>query len=153
MTKVTFKKETVAFFSEAAMEGLLKRHWEEVAVNKEEFPLDPDFERYRIMEQCGVFHVVVARHKKKMVGYACWLVCPHLHYKTMSHAVSDIFYLDREYRKGWNGVRLFRASEIMLRHIGVQKVSVHYKLSLDIAPILKRLGYTPIEGVQAKLLG
>jgi GNAT superfamily N-acetyltransferase len=127
-------------------------HWNEVALHKDEIPLDPDFDEYARIEKAGQLHCSVARHRGVCVGYAVVIVRRHLHYKTSLSGYFDLYYLHPNFRAGWAGVRLFRHAEAVMRKRGVERLFTGTKVSLDASVIFKRLGWDESERVWAKLL-
>ena len=132
---------------------LLARHWEEIALNKDSVPLDPDWQRYAAMEAMGQLSVVTVRAAGKMIGYCCMVIQVGLHYRSCLEARMDIFWIAPEYRGRMGGVRLFRAVEAELKRRGVKRMYVGSKLHKDSSRLFEALGYTPIEQWFAKTLG
>lgn len=131
---------------------LLKRHWEEIALDKESVPLDPDWQRYANMEAQGQLSVVTVRVKGELVGYSCMIVMPGLHYRQTLHAVMDIFYIAPEYRGHFGGIRLFKRVEAELKRRGVRRIFVGSKLHKDSSRLFTALGYWPIEQWFSKMV-
>jgi GNAT superfamily N-acetyltransferase len=148
--KITYRKER---FVDLAPElpPLFKRHWEEIALNRDKIPLNPQWAAYGRLEQGGALHIVTARHQGELVGYFFCIVVPDLHYGILT-CHDDLFYILPEYRKGWIGYRLFSSCEKMLRALGVQRVYCRTKVDHPVDKLLVRLGYRLIERVYAKLL-
>ncbi len=134
------------------MKELYEAHWEEVANDKETIKLNPDYTTYFTLEKAGVLHVVSVRDDDKLVGYHMSLIHPHMHYKESLTAFTDIFFIQKDYRKGRVGINLFKFMENSLRAKGVQKIYMGTKLKLDIGPVLDKLGYTAVERIYTKLL-
>lgn len=132
--------------------GLLRLHWEEIALDKSAIQLAPRWEEYETLARSGILQTITVRDAGMLVGYAAFFVTPHLHYRDSLTAVSDIFFIKKEYRQGLTGVRLFKVAEHELRKLGVQKMYVSCKLHLDLGPIFERLGFKPIERTYAKLI-
>lgn len=128
-------------------------HWEEVAVNKDKFGLDIDFEAYADYERRGCLHVVVARDAGKVIGYHLSIVRPHLHYKQTLNAFTDVYYIAPPYRKGSVGIKLFREVEKTLKARGVVKMFTGTKLSLDRGRIFEHLGWSETERLYTKWIG
>lgn len=157
---ITFQKEPFsALFDE--LSDVIYPHWEEVALDKEVIPLNPDWEKYFRLEREGALHVLTVRDDGKLVGYYYGLIAGHLHYAQSLTAHTDIFYLAPEYRLGYTAVRLFSEAEKMLRRLGVQKWYIGHKVhstvhgrkkTLDMEPLFTRLGFKFIEKHYAKLL-
>lgn len=129
------------------------RHWEEIALQKDKVPLDPCYERYEEMDALGALNITTARLDGELVGYMIAVVSPHLHYNSTVMAFHDIYYMKPEHRRGWNGVRLFRAAEQNLKDAGAEQFFVGHKVGLDLGPIFKRLGYSHVETTYAKWIG
>lgn len=148
---ITFQSEKLADMLDE-MKPLFSDHWEEIALFKDEIELDPDYDRYLLLEQAGGIHVTTARHDDLLIGYMVAFVVWHLHYKKSKTVVSDIYYVRPEYRKGTLGVRLFQAAEAAWKSIGVQVAYVGAKVSNDITKVWERLGYAVVENKMGKLL-
>lgn len=149
MSNVTFQVES---FSKVRPEvnELILAHWEEIALNKDTVPLDPDWDTYYKADAGGVLHLVTARDGEKLVGYSVYIVTTNLHYRSLTVADTDIFYLSPSYRKGMCGVRLIKFSEESLKGRGVNKIITKAKLHNQVGSLLEKIGYTPIETVYAK---
>jgi GNAT superfamily N-acetyltransferase len=132
---------------------LLPLHWEELALDKDKVPLDPQWHVYDEREARGEFHIVVLRDGGHIIGYYWGFIAPGLHYATCLTATMDIFFVHPEHRRGRNGIILFQAVEKELRRRGVQRWCVGAKLHNDASPLFKRLGFAPIEMYHAKWLG
>lgn len=132
---------------------LLARHWEEIALDKETVPLDPDWDLYRKIEDAGIYHVTTARKDGRLVGYAAYVLSGNFHYRSLYEAVVDIFFLAPELRKGSAGMRLLQAAEQALVAKGVNKIVTKDKLHFSLAPLMKRMGYRAIETVYIKRVG
>ena len=132
------------------------KHWQEIALNKDDIPLEPAWEEYMRLEALNVLHIVTARDKGRLVGYVFSLVTPHLHYKRSLTAYTDLMYLRHEYTRGMATAARYRDlllfSEKMLRDMGVQKRYLMTKVYHDLTPLFERLGYKLIEKICAKLL-
>jgi len=134
---------------------LFQRHWEELAVNRDAIPLDPDWERYFGLEMQGMLHITTARADGVLAGYIFNLVGPHLHYKSSIHCQIEMFWLDPIYRGGWFPVRWFRENERLIKAAGTKRVHVavknHY-MTGRVSSIFRRLGYLPIETTWSRML-
>ncbi len=143
------------------VEDILLRHWEEVALNKDQVPLAIDWTQYYALERAGILKSVVMRQGGRLIGYDAFFVQPTLHYRTSLWALNDILYLVPEHRRGRAGVLLIDAAEHLLRDLGVQKVLYHTKLHLDlghhtggdtVGRLLSKRRYVHVENVWAKML-
>lgn len=149
---ITYQVEAWSDCSEE-MSRLWKAHWEEVAMNKDTIPLEPNMEMYGWLESTGQMHVLTARSDGRIVGYHVSIVRPHLHYKSSLSSFTDMYYVSPDHRKGMVGVRLFKEAEKTLRARGVQKMFTGTKLSLDMGRIFERLGWVETERLYTKYIG
>jgi len=132
---------------------LLYRHWEEIALDRDRVPLEPDWARYASLEAMGALSVVTMRERGRLVGYSCMIVQPGLHYRSCLEARMDIFWLAPEVRGRMGGVRLFRAVEKELQRRGVKRIYAGSKLHKDVSVLFQKLGYMPVERWFSKWIG
>jgi len=137
----------------AEMQPLWHAHWQEVAMNQDTIPLNPDLDAYRALEAAGVLHVLTVRDQGRVVGYHVAVIRPHLHYQQSLSAMTDLYYLHPDYRKGRAGVRLFQAFEASCKALGVEKLFTGTKLHLDLGRLFERLGWVETERLYTKYLG
>lgn len=133
------------------VKGLLEDHWQEIALDKDAIKLEPDWDNYRWLAERGMLHIVTARDDGWLVGYHVSVVRPHMHYRSSLTCYADIMYLKPEYRLGMTGYKLIRFFRDSVKARGVQKIYMMTKLALDLDPILRRLGFTPIERVYTQV--
>jgi hypothetical protein len=136
--------------------SLFARHYDELAENKEVYPLDPDWDRYFAMDIAGILKVLTVRVDDILVGYIFNLVGPHLHSKSTRYADIEMFWFDPLYRDVWMAVKAFRENENFLKSLGVVFIHVSDKIRFKkgkVDLIFKRLGYRPIETNWSKVLG
>lgn len=137
------------------LKPLLPLHWEELALNKDKVPLDPEFDKYIHKEACGEVMFVTLRKDAELIGYFIGFVGPGLHYRTCMTLIMDIFYLSPKHRDGsaMPAIRLFREVEKEARRRGVQRWVVGSKLHKDASRLFQFLGFEPIETVYSKWIG
>lgn len=131
---------------------LLQAHWEEVALYRDQIPLEPDFDRYRQIESNGALVVVTARSEGELRGYSVFLLHQHLHYKSCLVASNDVIFMDRRCR-GVAGMRLIDQSERILVERKADRILWHVKPSNDWSAVLAARGYVQEEIVMGKLVG
>jgi len=131
---------------------LLEKDWLEIEHNKSVKTLDPDWDAYYNIESSNMLRIFTARDNIKLVGYFVVLLIPSLHNKGLVQGVVDIIYLDKEYRKGFTGYKLFKFSEKCLREDNIKVIHVTTTEVNPIDPILDRLGYSKIETKFEKVL-
>jgi len=132
---------------------LLKEHWAELARNKEDIPLDPDFKIYDALEKAGMLATFVVRKEGNLIGYAVYLVRNHPHYRQHVWAVSDLFWIHPAHRDGRIGLALFAAVEKGLKARGVHVMHTTHKTDHPTPGVLlKRRGHAMIEQGYSKRL-
>lgn len=135
------------------LKPLLPLHWSELALNKDQVPLDPQYEIYFERERRGELLFVVMRDAGELVGYFIGFVTPGLHYKTCLTCMMDIFYVRQDHRNGSAGIRLFRFVEQELRRRGVHRWFMGSKVHADASALFERIGASKVEVYYSKWLG
>ena len=132
---------------------LLKEHWEELALNKEDSPLDPDFTFYDALDRAGRLATFVVRKEGKMIGYALYFIRNNPHYRQHVWAACDIFWIHPSHRDGRVGLALFSAVEKGLKARGVHVMHTTHKVDHPTPGVLlKRRGHAMIEHGYSKRL-
>ena len=126
-------------------------HYDELCVTKD-FPLLPDYEAYGRLHMAGLLKCITARGKSGLIGYAIFIVQPHLHYMSCKTAFEDIYFLRKEHRLGRTGIRLFQFAEEALRADGVNRIIMHTKVHLDNSKLFEYLGYKHTDKLYTKIL-
>lgn len=132
---------------------LFPLHWEELALNKDKVPLDPQYDIYIEREKRGELIFATMRELGKPVGYFIGFVAPGLHYKTCLTCTMDIFYVCKEKRTGTAGIKLFRFVEKELKRRGVNRWFMGSKVHADASALFERIGATKVETYYSKWLG
>jgi GNAT superfamily N-acetyltransferase len=120
-------------------------HWEELALNQKQVPLDPQYETYLQRDALGEIMAIVLRKNGDIVGYFVGFVAPGLHYRTCLTLTMDIFYVLPEHRGDGGGFVLFKAVEAEAKRRGVQRMFVGSKMHKDASWLFEKLGYEPVE--------
>lgn len=138
---VTYQVENIQTILEE-MKLFVMPHWNEVGLNRDEIPVDMDWDRYIQLQNSGNLHILTARKKGELIGYHFTFVQGHFHYKSTLHGLVDLYYIKPEYRKGRTGLRLFQYAEESLKDLGVKKIFTGCKVKLDHTKLFEHLGYT-----------
>jgi hypothetical protein len=134
--------------------SIADKHWEEIAVHKEEIPLDIDCELLHHMDRTGLLHITTARTpEKQLVGYYAMVVRTHPNYRKTLFGFLQSYFLLPEFRTPVNGIELFEAMEEEMKRAGAEALISGHKLHHDVGPLFKRLGWTPFEMMYTKYLG
>lgn len=122
---------------------------------RETEPYEPnmDFEMYDCLEEGGYYRAYVGRSDQdELAGYVSYFVNPAFHWRHRIIAFADGFYLQPEYRKGWNAVKMLRFAERSLKGLGVH--DIFYAVKDNNAPrVLEALGYGITDVVYGKRIG
>jgi hypothetical protein len=136
---------------QAELEAIMPSHYAELAEDKESMPLDIEHETYRTLDENQQLLLVTARDNGILVGYCITFVRRHMHYSSLCGFV-DLYYLLPDYRMGLNGLRLFRVVLEKLKCLGVVKVYVSTKISLNRGKLFERLGFHATDIYYARVM-
>ena len=128
-------------------------HWEELALNKDQVPLDPQYDIYLEREKRNEVLVVTVRQEGELIGYFVGFIAPGLHYKTCLTCTMDIFYIHPDYRGSDLGFKLFNYVERELKVLGVQRWFMGSKMHKDASFLFEKIGAEPVETYYSKWLG
>lgn len=132
---------------------LLPLHYQELALNQDKVPLDPQYETYLERDRAGQVVLVTLRDAGEMIGYFIGFVAPGLHYRTCLTCTMDIFYVHPDKRGGRAGLILFKAVEQELKRRGVQRWFVGSKCHMDASWLFERIGFERVEVYYSKWVG
>lgn len=132
---------------------LLPKHWEELALNKDKVPLDPQYDIYLARDAAGQVLTATLRDTGRLVGYFVGFIAPGLHYKTCLTLTMDIFWTHPDVRGGFGGVKLFRAVEKEAKRRGVDRIFYGSKLHKDASRLFEFLKFEPVETYYSKWIG
>lgn len=144
------------------LKPLFKPHFEELALNQDKVPLDPQYELYLHRESLGQVLLVVLREAGKIVGYFIGFVAAGMHYRTCLTLTMDIFWLHPDYRDGDSldeleahmlALQLFEAVRDEAKRRGVQRAFYGSKLHKDASRVFEELGMIEVERYYSQWLG
>ena len=136
---ITTQKEKFAHFMQEA-ETLFAKHYEEVAERTDVIKLDPDWDQYLTLEKANMLELHTLRDDKKIIGYSIWFLLYHIHCKQSFTAMSDVLYIDPQYRKGMTGIKFLKWTTEEIKKRNPQRITFHVKPHVDYGRILERLG-------------
>lgn len=144
-------EEFLPFLEE--VKPLLQGHWDELALNKDKVPLDPQYDEYARRAMDGRAHVVTLRQQGQLVGYFVGFIAPGMHYKTCLTYIMDIFYVHPSARGNGGGKLMVDTLEKELKRRGVQRTYMGTKCHKDAGWMFEQLGYEKVEVYYSKWLG
>ena len=128
-------------------------HWEELALNKDKVPLDPQYDIYEARDDAGQLLLVTLRETGRLVGYFIGFIAPGFHYKTCLTLTMDIFWTHPDVRGGFSGVKLFRLVEKEAKRRGVHRMFYGSKMHKDASRLFEFLKMEPVEIYYSKWIG
>jgi len=149
---MTFAVESLTENLES-LKPMFPLHWQELALNKDQVPLDPQYDIYLARDARGEVMFIAGREAGEIMAYFVGFVAPGLHYKTCLTLTMDIFWVKPEYRGKSAGIRLFKTVEVEARRRGVQRMFMGSKLHKDAGWLFEKLDYRPVETYYSKFLG
>jgi len=149
---MTFAVESLTENLES-LKPMFPLHWQELALNKDQVPLDPQYDIYLARDARAEVMFIAGREAGEIMAYFVGFVAPGLHYKTCLTLTMDIFWVKPEYRGKSAGIRLFKTVEAEARRRGVQRMFMGSKLHKDAGWLFETLDYKPVETYYSKFLG
>lgn len=132
--------------------ALFAQHYDEIAVHKALFGApNPDVEQYRSLAKMGILYAVTARDDGRLAGYFVFIVKRNAHYRHVTGAIEDLYFLAKEYRTGLNGYRFLSHAVKAMEATGADYCAMRTKLDHSHGLLLDRLGFRAIETVYQKV--
>lgn len=135
------------------MQPLLRAHYEEIAWRPDKIRLDPDYERYSLLDKLDKLRIYTARVDAELIGYAVFILNPHLHYRENFVAMNDIVFVYPNRRGALAGKKLLTFAEQALRAEGVQTIGLHIKKAHNWGAMAGYLGFEEVESTWLKWIG
>lgn len=133
---VVIYEDTVASLR-SDIEGLIPAHYEELAKRKDLMRLQPDWDKYKLIEDAGMLLALSAYVDDKLAGYSINIIDSHLHYSGLRYAQNDLLFLHKDYRTGSLGLRLIRETQIAARERGAGMMMWHAKPGTTLHKLLQ----------------
>ena len=154
---LTCEWEPLAALLDDGLAELVRLHWEEVGVHKDEMPLDPDWEGYQEDETAGKLRLLGGRIDGVLAGYhSLYVLKGHRHYRSTPQALSDAIYVLRARRSSGAGLALIDRAE---RHFAELangrwcRIIYHDRHGVELlGPVLRRRGYVATDTVYSKMV-
>ena len=150
-TRIVFAQENLSDILNE-YESVLEEHYPSLDWSDGKINHNVDHEKYGMVARAGHLGLFTARCDGKLVGYCSIIADNHIHHKDIVFATTDSFYLRRSYRKGFTGVKFLNFIQEKLKELGVDVFTIQSRTKEKTDKLLKRLGYTEVETVYAKIL-
>lgn len=151
LNKIIFAIENIDSIKDEIMD-LAKIHWSttEWELHKDS-ELDPDWDRYALLENNNSLIIFTARLEGKLIGYNIFFLSMSLHYKTQYVATQNLIFIHPD-KRGFGKYFIFYSDE-KLKEIGVKKIFYILKAANDWSEkLLKPLGYTLMDKIYGRKL-
>lgn len=148
---INYRQEFIDIVKDESI-ALITSHYNEVHPSRESFGLGMDWDLYSKLENMGMVKVFTARDDQKLVGYLWVLISPNLHSKGTKVASDDGLFVDKKYRGSSVAKGLIGFAEKCLKDDGFKTFYITGTTENPIDPLMKKLGYSPIETKFQKVL-
>lgn len=137
------------------LKPLLPLHYEELALDKDKVPLDPQYGIYLARDALGEVLYVTVREDGRLAGYFIGFIAPALHYQTCLTLTMDIFYIAEAHRGNGAGVMLFQTVKKEAVRRGVQRWFVGDKChaAVHAETLFAAMGFEKVEHYWSIWLG
>ena len=96
---------------------------------------------YKHLESIAAIHTIGAFFHDLLIGYII-ILAPIMPHYSVRIAVSESFFVLKEYRKTGAGLKLLRSAEEWAKEVGGFGILVSSPFGGDLAEVLPRVGYT-----------
>lgn len=132
---------------------MLRLYWDTGGeIFGKELPMEPDLEAAMELHRCGRLRILTARRGAFLIGLNSFNVGVTLYRKNTVTAIGLILYVLPSERLGLMGYRFLRETDKGLAEMGVRLVQYVPASTVDISPLLLRLGYKRQQGTFEKML-
>lgn len=135
------------------LQPLLPLHHEELALYKEQMPLDVDPRRYIAWEHDGSLVFVGVRSDGGLIGYFAGLVGTSPHYRSTLACKMDVIYLHPDHRGFGTGKLLMSTVMAEMKRRGVKVVWMGSKNHKPIEQLFVACGFEPTETYFSQWIG
>lgn len=136
----------------AEMLPIQQGYWSEVAGPFHQFPPDVDWRTYMLAQQTGKLRVLCGRIDGKLKAGAFIVITPHPHYACIAASLPLLF-VDPEYRRGTEGIRLVRRAEEEAAKAGAQLMMTHGGVHNGVYRLFEALKYEDFGRYFVKVIG
>jgi L-amino acid N-acyltransferase YncA len=134
------------------IEPLVMAHHLEEDPRRASVTIDVNWDMYAELEDAGSFILATARDGDKLVGYLSFVLSETPHIRGYIQAVSDAFFIDKEYRGKAIASDLVKQLEESLKAVGVSWITLVFPEGEKSDTFMERLGYSPTDTMYGKSL-
>ena len=126
--------------------AIAQQHWAELAEDRDLYELDVDEDLYRGAHARGILQATTVRDDNGvLIAYHVIGVRRHPHRKTLMSSDFVSFVRPNLPNRVWILLAMYRHSRDSLIAQGVKYLCFRVKLKRDFGPMLRRLGFEPLE--------
>ena len=104
------------------------------------------------LESMGKVALFTARIENKLVGFALYVMYPHLHHGGNIWAMCDILAVDPDQRGKGVATNIVEHAERRFKQMGITQMMHSYRTIYGVTPLFEKLGFTCIEHLYRKAL-
>lgn len=127
------------------IEALTPQQWAEMAVGFEAFVMRPMWELYEEIERKDKLVLVTARREGVLTGYFGFMLHPFPSARATTAATSTPYYAIKGKWRGLVLRRMVRTAIKAAQERGAQMITIRNHVWAPAEPILKSLGFRPVE--------
>jgi hypothetical protein len=132
---------------------MLRLYWNTGGeIHGRELPMNPDLDAAMALHGAGRLRIFTARRDGFLIGLNSFNVGCTLYRKDTMTAIALILYVLPSERRGSMGYRFLRETDKGLAEMGVKLVQYVPGSTVDISPLLLRLGYKRQQGTFERML-
>lgn len=132
---------------------MLQLYWSNGGeIHGKELPMDPDLDAAMALHSSGRLRIFTARRDGFLIGLNGFNVGTTLYRRNVITAIALILYVLPAERRGSLGYRFLCETDEGLAEMGVKLVQYVPGSTVDISPLLARLGYKRQQGTWEKML-
>lgn len=129
------------------LQNLIQLHYQELATDKELMVLDPDWDKYKTLEQQSkLFTLLVYTKDGELVGYSSNVVDSSIHYKQLILSTNDVIFLHKDHRGLALGLELIAQTEAVAYLHGADAQAWHSKPDTPLDKLLSSRQY-PVQDI------
>lgn len=149
---IDFKVEELSLGLIGEMLPHQDQYWREVTGPFHSFPPDVDWPTYMKAQELNRLRVIVGRVDAVLKAAAFIVIGPHPHSACISASL-PLLYIDPEFRRGREGLRLVKMAEEVAATTGAQVLMTHGGVHNEVAKLFEYMNYSDYGRYFIKVIG
>lgn len=150
---ITFQLEEYSDEFKQDVSEIMQLHGDEFTYDKEaKGDVDPNWDLGLLLKNMHRLYLSTARDDGRLIGYFVFYTSPMAHYKSVTAAIEDTFYLLPEYRGNKIGYNFIKYSVSQMKATGATVLRVANKVKADYRKMWERLGFEQEEIVYTQTI-